>query len=107
MTQQPTDNLVPEVVLEPIQTGSKKQKFKRPVTPESIRSGTALAIAFLLMAVFIYFNPNYLGNPIASIIVSVVLASLGVTGLSIELKFRFMVLLDQKSRYIHTTMQVQ
>jgi hypothetical protein len=63
-----------------------QSKAKRTSTPkESFKSGLALSIAFLIMSVFVYFNPSYLGNATISVIVSVILGGIGVAGLSVEL----------------------
>ena len=50
-----------------------------------IKNGISISTAFIIVAAFIYFNPNYLGNRIISVILSIALGGFGVAGLSIEL----------------------
>lgn len=59
---------------------------EQKVSVEDVRFGVSLALTCLLISLFLYYVPFYLGIKSISYLVSLVLAFTGVVGLGLELK---------------------
>ncbi|ANB56969.1 putative membrane protein [Anoxybacillus sp. B7M1] len=52
---------------------------------DSIASGIGFSFSLIVIAIFIYFSPDYLGSEVISLIMSSLMMAFGIIGLGIEL----------------------
>ncbi|MGF9740072.1 hypothetical protein ABEX38_21930 [Priestia megaterium] len=52
---------------------------------DDVAFGIGLAFAFICLAIYFYFTPKYLGNDVASLILSGILMIIGIVALGLEL----------------------